>query len=184
MASPIELYLMALLTGGNAPPGVQTDPTEITATNPTTATAVTKLWTLLPGTPQAGTVYGLSCEFTGTWEANALAFNIGIAGSWTQFNPAVGAPSFSAGAVVAGWLNLKVRVLSPATARFALFGSIAETASSVTPSTGQVDVTPLSQTLPIAAGDTIALGVLFGASTAGQALATYGSDWTTTGAQG
>lgn len=33
---------MALLTGGNAPSADQTDPTEITATNPTTATAITK----------------------------------------------------------------------------------------------------------------------------------------------
>jgi len=178
----VAALLLASLTGANAPPSVQTDPTEITATNPTTATAVTKLWPLLPGTPQAGTTYQLTCEFTGTWEGNALAFNIGIAGSWTQFNPAVGAPSFSAGAVVAGWLNLKVRVLSASTARFALFGSIGETASSVTPSTGEVGVTPLSQTLPIAAGNTIALGVLFGASTGGQALATYGSDFTIVGA--
>ena len=179
MSSSVELLLLASLTGGNAPPAVQTDPTSITVTNPTTATALTKLWTLLPGTPQAGTVYGLSCEFTGTWEGNALAFNIGIAGTFTQFNPAVGAPSFSAGAVIAEWLNLTVRVLSATTARFALAGAIAETASSWTPSTGQIAIAELSQTLTIAAGNTIALGVLFGASTAGQAIASYGSTFLT-----
>jgi Protein of unknown function (DUF2793) len=184
VASAIELYLMALLTGGNAPSADQTDPTEITATNPTTATAVTKSWALASGTPQAGTVYRMSTELTGTWEANALAFAVSIGGTWTQFNPAVGAPSFSAGAVIAAWLNLTVRVLSATTARFALSGAIAETASSWTASTGQVSICPLSQTLTIAAGDTIALGLLFGASTAGQAAASYGSTWTCIGAQG
>jgi len=170
---------MALLTGGNAPASIQTDPTEITATNPTTATAITKNWTLLPGTPQAGTVYQLATELTGTGEGNALAFAVSIAGTWIQLNPAVGAPSFSAGAVIAAWLNLTIRVLSATTARFALAGAIAETASSWTPSTGQIAICPLSQTLTIAAGDTIALGALFGASTAGQALASYGSHFVT-----
>jgi hypothetical protein len=184
VASAIELYLMALLTGGNAPASIQTDPTEITATNPTTATAITKSWSLAAGTPQAGTVYGLSTELTGTWEANALAFNVGIAGTFTQLNPSVGAPAFSAGAVFAAWLNLTIRVLSATTARFALAGAIAETASSWTASTGQVSICPLSQTLSIAAGDSIALGIYFGASTAGQAAASYGSTWTCIGAQG
>jgi hypothetical protein len=177
-------FLLASLTGGNAPASVQTDPTEITATNPTTATAITKNWTLLPGTPQAGTVYQLATELTGTGEGNALAFAVSIAGSWVQFNPAVGAPSFSSGAVIAAWLNLTIRVLSATTARFALAGAIAETASSWTPSTGQIAICPLSQTLSIAAGDTIALGLLFGASTSGQAAASYGSTWLTLSAQG
>ena len=175
---------MALLTGGNAPASIQTDPTEITATNPTTATALTKSWSLASGTPQAGTAYQLSTELTGTAEGNAIAFAIAIAGTWTQFNPAVGAPSFSSGAVIAAWLNLTIRVLSATTARFALAGAIAETASSWTPSTGQIAICPLSQTLTIAAGDTIALGILFGASTAGQAAASYGSTWITIGAAG
>jgi hypothetical protein len=177
-------FLLASLTGGNAPASVQTDPTEITATNPTTATALTKAWSLLPGTPQAGTVYQMSTELTGTWEANALAFNVEVGGVWIQLNPSVGASSFSAGAVFAAWLNLTIRVLSATTARFALAGAIAETASSWTASTGQVSICPLSQTLTIAGGDTIALGIYFGASTAGQAAASYGSTWTCIGAQG
>lgn len=184
MASAIELLLLAGLTGGNAPASVQTDATNIVASNPTAATAITRTWGMLPGTPQAGQAYGLTAELTGTWEGNAMAFNIAIAGSWTQFSPAVAAGAFSSGAVIAGWLELTVRVLSANQARFALKGAVSETATSVSPGSGSVALAPLSQTLTVAAGDTLALGVLFGASNGAQGIATYGSDFMTVGSQG
>lgn len=176
-------YLWASLTGGNAPPSVQTDPTSFSSGNVTTAAPITKAWGMVPGTPQAGQVYQLDTEFTGTWEGNAMAFNVQVGSTWAQFSPAVGAPSWSASTVIAGWLLLKVRILSATTARFALGGAIGETASSYTPGTGSIALAPLSQTLTVAAGNTIALGVLFGASSAGQGLASYGSDFTTIGGQ-
>lgn len=175
---------MASLTGGNAPVACGTDPTPFSAPNPTTATAITKAWALAPGTPQAGTVYQLDVEFTGTFEANAMAFQVNIGGVWTQMSPAVAATAWSAGTVIAGWLSLRIRVLSATQARFALAGAVSETATSVTPSTGSAALAPLSQTLTIAAGSTITLGVLFGASNAAQGLASYGSHFLTVGAQG
>lgn len=177
-------FLLASLTGGNAPASPRTDTTNIVASNPVTATAITRTWTMLPGTPQAGQAYGLTTELTGTWEGNALAFNIAINGAWTQFSPAVAAGAFSSGAIIAGWLELTVRVLSATQARFALKGAVSETATSVSPGSGNVALAPLSQTLTVAAGDTLALGVLFGASSGGQGIASYGSNWLAIGAQG
>jgi hypothetical protein len=129
------------------------------------------------GTPQAGTVYQLDCELTLTWEANALAFGVLIGGVFTQFIPSVGAPSFSAGAVLGAWLQLKVRVLSATQARFALVGAIG-TESSYTPGTQQLSIVPVSQTLTIAAADTVSIACYFGASNASQGVATYGSTFT------
>lgn len=174
---------MALLTGGNAPPAVQTDPTEITASNPVAATAITKSWSMAAGTPQAGTVYQLETEFTCTFEAIALAFGVMVGGTFTQMIPSVGAPAFSAGAVLGGWLELKIRVISASQARFALLGAVG-TQSSYTPGTQQLSITPISQTLTIAAADTVSIGCYFGASNASQGIATYGSHFTVIGAQG
>lgn len=179
-------FLLATLTGGNAPPSVQTDATNIPASNPTTATAITKAWGMLPGTPVAGQVYTLTTELTGTWEGNALAFNVGITpaggtAAWTQFNPAIAAGAWTAGTIVGGWLALTVRVLSATQARFAIYGAVSESTVSVTPSTGSAAVAPISQTLAIAAGDSVAIGVLFGASNAAQGIASYGSTFTTIG---
>lgn len=173
------VLLLASLTGGNAPVACSADPTSYNPGNVTTATAFTKFWTMLPGTPSAGTVYMISTEFTGTWQGNALAFAVDVAGTWTSMAPSVGTGAFSSGATIAGWLVLTVRVLSATTARFALAGAIGETASSVTPGSGSVPLAPLSQTLTVAAADNIALGYLFGASSSGQGLATYGSTFLT-----
>jgi Protein of unknown function (DUF2793) len=173
------VLLLASLTGANAPVACSADPTSYNPGNVTTATAFTKSWTMLPGTPSAGTVYQVTTEFTGTWQGNALAFAAGINGTWTQMNPSAGSGSFSSGATIAGWLALTVRVLSSSTARFALAGAIGETASSVTPGSGTIALAPLSQTLAVAASDTLALGYLFGASSSGQGLATYGSTFLT-----
>jgi hypothetical protein len=183
MASALELFLMANLTGGNTPVGCDTDPTSYTVGNVTAMAAITKSWPMLPGTPVAGTVYMLATEFTGTSEESAQAFGVAINGAWTQFNPAVAANVFAANQVVAGWLQMIVRVLSPSTARFALMGGISETTQSVTTLSGSIAMSPLSQTLTISAGATIALGTLYGASSAGQGTATYGSHWLTIGAQ-
>ena len=176
------LYLLASLTGANAPPAVQTDPSGYNTGNVTSATAITKAWSIAPGTPVAGAVYRLEVEFTGTWGANAMAVNVQVGGTWTQFAPSVGAPSWTSGTTIAGSLKMTARVLSSTTARIAVAGSIGETGSSYTPGTGSIALALLSQTLTIAAGDTLALGILFGASTAGQGIASYGSDFTTIGA--
>ena len=172
-------YLLASLTGNNTPPQVATDPSSYSSGNVTAATAVTKAWPALPGTPAAGTVYTLETEFTGTWQGNAMAFLVQAGSTWTQFAPSVGAPAFGGSAVVAGWLKLTVRVLTASTARFALAGAIGETSSSYLPGGASIPLAPLSQTLAVAGGDTIALGVLFGAAAAGQGIATYGSHFTT-----
>jgi|ERR1700722_1367128 len=177
LASAIELYLLAMSTGGNAPPAVQTDATNITQADPTTASAITKSWSLLPGTPQARQAYRLETELTLTWEANALAFGVLVGGTFTQFSPSVGAPSFSAGAVLGAWLELRVRVLSATQARFALFGAMG-TESSYTPGTQQLSIVPVSQTLTIAAADTVSIACYFGASNASQGAASYGSTFT------
>jgi hypothetical protein len=137
----------------------------------------------LPGTPQAGQMYRLEAEFTCTFEAIALAFGVLVGGTFTQMIPSVGAPAFSAGAVLGGWLELKVRVLSATQARFALMGAVG-TQSSYTPGTQQLSITPVSQTLTIAAGDAVSIACYFGASNGAQGLGTYGSTWTTIGAQG
>jgi hypothetical protein len=182
VASSVELLLLASLTGGNAPDICATDATSYSSGNVTTATAVTKAWPLLPGTPQAGTAYELKTEFSGTWEAVAMALNVQVNSTWTQLNPSVGAPSWGTSTVIAGWLELAVRVQTATTARFALKGAIGETASSYTPGSGSIALAPLSQALTIAAASTIALGVYFGSSAAGQGIATYGSTWRVIGA--
>lgn len=175
-------YLMASLTGENAPAQVSTDASSYSPGNITSAGAMTKSWPLLAGTPVAGTVYSLTTEFSGTWEANALAFAVGInngsSTTWTQMNPAVGSSAWAASTVIAGWLSLTVRVLTSTTARVALAGTVSETTTSITPSTGSCGLAPLSQTLTVGAGYTVALGYLFGASNAAQGLATYGSTFT------
>jgi hypothetical protein len=176
-------YLMAMLTGGNAPVACQTDPTSYTPGNVTAGTALTKAWPMLGSTPVAGTVYELSVDFTATFEGNAMAFGVFVNGAFTQMNPAVAATAFTAGTVLSGWLNLAVRVQSASTARFRLAGAVSETTVSVTPSTGSIAYSPLSQTLTVAAAYTVSIGALFGASTSGQGLATYGSYWTTLGSQ-
>ena len=179
-------FLLASLTGGNAPASVQTDTTNIVASNPITAAAITKAYSMAPGTPQAGQVYVLEADFTATWESNAMAFQVGIGSpaAWTQMSPAVAAGAFSGGAVLAGWLRLTIRVLSATQARFALAGAVSETVTSVSPGSGSAPLSPLSQTLTVAAGDAIGLGVLFGASSGPQGLGTYGSTWLAIGAQG
>ena len=183
MSSSVELLLLASLTGANAPVACATDPTPFSAPNPVAAAALTKAWPLTPGTPQAGQVYQLATEITATFEANAMAFAVQIGGTFTQISPAVAATAYGAGTILAGWLVLTVRVLSATTARFALAGAVSETTTSVTPSTGSIALAPLSQTLGIAAGNTIALGVLFGASNAAQGAASYGSTFLSIGAQ-
>jgi hypothetical protein len=187
MASALELFLMANLTGGNTPVGCDTDPTSYTPGNVTAATALSKTWTFLPGTPVAGTVYQLDTELTATLEGNAMAFavalNNGSGVNWTQMNPALSASAYTSGTVIGGWLSLRIRVLSPTTARFALCGALSETTVSVSPTVGSTALAPLSQTLTVAAGTAVTLGVLFGASTSGQGAASYGSSWLTLGAQ-
>lgn len=178
MDAPVA-YLLASLTGLNTPVASQTDATSYNPGNVTTATAVTKAWTMLPGTPAAGTCYHIIAEFTGTFEANALAFDVQVNSAWTQFTPAVAAAAWSSGTVIAGWLDLTVRILTATTARFALKGAIGETATSISSATFQGPLTPVSQTLTIAAADTLALGYHFGASNAAQGIATYGSDFIT-----
>lgn len=179
MATALELFLLASMTGPSAPAVVATDPTQITVSNPTSGTAIVKAWGMVPGTPVAGTVMSIDTELTGTWEGNALAIGVLINGTFTAFTPSVGASSWSAAAVIAGWLRLTVRVLTASTARFAIYGALGETATSVTPGSGTVALTPVSQTLTVAASDTIALGCLFGASNGSQGVATYGSTFVT-----
>lgn len=172
-------YLLASLTGVNTPVASQSDATGFSPGNVTTATAMTKAWTMLPGTPAAGTVYHIITEFTGTFEANALAFDVQIGVTWTQFTPAVAASAWSAGQVIAGWLDLTVRVLTATTARVSLKGAISETTTSISSATFQGALAPVSQSLTIAAGTTLTLGYHFGAGNAAQGLATYGSDFIT-----
>jgi hypothetical protein len=180
MASAIETYLLAMLTGNNAPALVATDPSVYNSGNVAAAAAITKAWPMLPGTPVAGTTYSLETEFSGTWGGNAFGFSVQVGtAAWMQFFPSVGAGSFTSGAAIGGWVKLVIRVLSASTARFALFGGIAETANSWLPSTGQISMNQGSSTLAVAAGNTVALGCLFGASTSGQEITTYGSTWTT-----
>jgi hypothetical protein len=171
------VLLLAQLTGSNAPPQAATDPSGFNIGNVTAGTAITKAWPMLPGTPAAGTVYTLDTEFTGTWKSNALGYGVFIGSTFTQITPSVGAPSFST-EIVAGWLRLTVRVLSATTARVALSGAIGGS-SSYTAAAENVAITPVSQTLTVAGGDTLSIGCYFGASTAGQGLATYGSTFTT-----
>lgn len=178
MDAPVA-YLLASLTGTNTPVASQSDATSYSPGNVTTATAFTKSWTMLPGTPAAGTVYHIITEFTGTFEANALAFDVQIASTWTQFTPAIAAAAWSAGQVIAGWLDLTVRVLTASTARVSLKGAVSETTTSISSSTFQGPLAPVSQSLAIAAGNTLTLGYHFGASNAAQGLATYGSDFLT-----
>jgi hypothetical protein len=182
MASAIETYLLAMLTGNNAPPLVATDPSVYNSGNVTAAAAITKAWPMLPGTPVAGTVYSLETEFSGVWGGNAFGFSVQVGtAAWMQFFPSVGSGSFASAAAIGGAVKLTIRVLSASTARFAIAGTIAETASSWTPSTGQLAMAQGSSTLAIAAGNTVALGCLFGALTTNQNVTTYGSTFTTIG---
>lgn len=178
MDAPVA-YLLAALTGTNTPVASQSDATGYSPGNVTTATAFTKSWPMLPGTPTAPTVYHVITEFTGTAEGNALAFDVQIGATWTQFVPAVAAGAWSAGQTIAGWLDLTVRVLTATTARVSLKGAVSEVTTSISSATFQGPLAPVSQTLTIAAGNTLTLGYHFGAGNAAQGLATYGSDFIT-----
>lgn len=173
--------LLAQLTGANAPPVTATDPSSYGNRNLTSPTALTKSWALLPTTPVPGTVYTLDTEFTATWGAEQLALGVLIAGTFSLFSPYVAASAFSDTEILAGWLRLTVRVQTSSTARFAIYGAIAQAQNSTVPGTGIMPVALLSYTLGIAAADTVAIGCYFGASNASQGISTYGSTFTTIG---
>lgn len=182
MASAIELLTLAR-HAAFPPSAVWTDVSSYSSGNVTAATAITKAWTALSSPPAAGTVYTLDTEFTGTYENNAFSFHALIGGTDHQFLPSVAAGSWSAGTAIGGWLRMTVRVTSPSACTLTLAGAVAETGTSYSPSTGG----PPLATVPVtgaafAAGDSIQIGVLFGASTAGQNITTYGSTFTAAGA--
>lgn len=178
---PATVLLLAQLTGANTPPSVQADASTYASGNVTAATAVTKAWGLLPGTPAAGTVYTLETEFSGTWGTQALSFAVQAGATWTTFSPGIGGSSFSSGETIAGWARVTVRILSGTQAQVTVTGTAAQASAPVTPGFGNLVFAPASQQLTVAAGGTVALGVLFAASSSAQTVKTSGSTWTTAG---
>lgn len=176
--------LLASLTGGNAPPAARADPTLYAVGDVTAGTAVTKAWPMLPGTPQAGTVYVLEAEFTATWGAQEMGFGWFTSGSWTQASPWVAGAAYGTSATLDGRLRLVVRVLSSSTARFSLTLVLTDFRNSLSPGTGTMAVALESYTKTVAAGDTLALGAGWGASAAQQGMTAYGSSFITIGVQG
>lgn len=183
MASTIELLLLAQSSGPGSAPMISTDESSIPSGNVTSATAITKLWPALPGTPAAGQVYELATEFNGVFGGVVTTFYAGIAGSFTSM-AAIGGTFGASGDVINGWLKLTVRVLTATTCRLHLAGSMVDTSANsghiLTGSSG--NAVPISSAvafgITFAASDTIAVGVAFASSAAAQTIETFGSTFT------
>lgn len=182
MASTIELLLLAQLSGPGIPAFAQTDASTIAPGNVTTAMALTKQWSALPGTPTSPQAYELATEFNGTWGAEQLRLYGDIAGTSTLLATigAVFASGASSGDSVNGWLRLTVRVASATTCRLHLAGAINDNTlnSGVIDATGAPITGTVATGIAFAASDTIAISHEFAASSAGQGLTTYGSTFT------
>jgi hypothetical protein len=178
MASTIELLLLAQMSGPGSPVLAQAASATIPSGNATAATLVTQAWTALPGTPAVGTVYTVETEFGGAWEGNSLALAACIAGTYYQFTPDIGSGAFSAGAALAGWLRLTVRVTAASACKISMAGAIVATTTGLAPGSGSVAIATTPSTEPFAGADTIGIGVLFGASNSSQTIICYGSTFT------
>lgn len=183
MASTIELLLLAQQSGPGSAGLASTDISAIPSGNVTAATAVTKLWPALPGTPTAGQAYELATEFNGVFGNQLLTFYADIAGTFTSM-AAVGAAFGSSGDVINGWLRLTVRVLTATTCRLQLAGAMVDTTANgghILSGSGG-NAVPISSAvqfgIAFAASDTIGIGVAFGTSVSGQTVETFGSTFT------
>lgn len=181
MASTLELLLLAQQAA--FPPVVAfTDVSAITVTNQTSATAITKLYTVPPATPAAGTVYTLEAEFGGSWGAVAMTIWADISGTFTQLAIVSGTIGSSAQSV-GGSMRLDVRVTSSTACKLGLSGEIQNISANA-------DITftnaaPLTSaglsSATFAGGDTIGLAVSFASSVSGQHIVTGGSTFTMAG---
>lgn len=183
MASTLELLLLAQLSGPGTPAFAQTDASTIAPGNVTAATALTKQWTALPGTPAVPQAYEVYTEFNGTWGGTALNLYGDIAGTATLLATvgAVFAPSVVSGNSVNGWLRLMVRVASATTCRLHIAGSINDQSLNsgvVTNGTGCAISGTVATGVAFAAADTIAIAYAFSSSVTGQSMTTYGSTFT------
>lgn len=183
MAGTIELLLLAQLSGPGAPVSAQADASGIAPGNVTTATAVTRQWAALPGTPAAPQAYEVFTEFNGVWGGQQLHLYGSIAGASTLLASlgALFVPSAASGDNVNGWLRLTVRVASATACRLHLAGSINDQSLNsgvVTNGTACAISGTVATGIAFAAADTIAISYAFAASVSGQSISTYGSTFT------
>jgi hypothetical protein len=183
MASTIELLLLAQLSGPGTPVFAQADASGIAPGNVTTATAVTRQWAALPGTPAAPQAYEVYTEFNGTWGAQQLHLYADIAGTATLLASlgALFVPSAASGDNVNGWLKLTVRVASATACRLHLAGSINDQTLNggvVTNGTACPISSTVTTGIAFGSADTIAISYAFAASVTGQSISTYGSTFT------
>jgi hypothetical protein len=183
LASTLELLLLAQLSGPGTPVFAQTDASGIAPGNVTTATALTRQWTVLPGTPASPQAYELYTEFNGTWGGERLELFADIAGTSTLLAQvgAIFAPSVASGDSVNGWLRLMVRVASATACRLHMAGSINDNSLNsgvVTNGTGCPISGTVTTGIAFAGADTIAISHAFSSSSSSQGLTTFGSTFT------
>jgi hypothetical protein len=176
VASALELYLLALLSGPASPDFTLTDTSSIATGNVTSQTLITAAYPTLPGAP-AGTIYELKVPFGGTWGAQLMTVSADIAGTYTAL-AVVGAAAGSSGDTIGGTMILTAAVVSGTTCRLSLSGSLADLTVSgghLLSSSGVPLASNVLTGVAFTGGNTIALAVEFGGSTAGQGINTGGS---------
>jgi hypothetical protein len=184
VASTIELLLLAQQSAF-PPPAAWTDLTAVTVTNNTAAAAVTRSWPALPGTPTAGTVYQVECDFGGSFGAVAMGVYAGIAGTYTKL-ATVDAGFGTNGQSIGGSMSMTLRVTSSSLCEASLSGAI-QNISANPHITGSGNVVPLTSagivgSIAIAAGNAITIGVNFASSVSGQHVGCSGSTFWAYGA--
>jgi hypothetical protein len=160
----------------------QTSTLSVNTGNVTVKTDITTGYTL--NSAVVGTVAEVATDFNGVWGGQLLTFYADINGTFTQVGLPVGAvfgSGVASGDAVAGWGRMVFRVVSATTVRVHLEGAIFDStqnsghiSTSTQVNLGGTDVTGVT----FAAGDTLAIAIAFGGSTAGQTIITEGSDFT------
>jgi hypothetical protein len=176
VASTLELYLLALLSGPASPDFTLTDTSSISTGNVTSQTLITAAYPTLPGAP-AGTVYELKVPFGGVWGNQLMTIYADIAGTYTSL-AVIGAAAGSSGDTIGGTMALAAAVVSGTTCRLSLSGTFADltVASGHLLSTSTIALASNVLTgVAFTGGNALALAIAFGGSTAGQGINTGGS---------
>jgi hypothetical protein len=125
VAGPLNVSSGATTSASSLSGGViitQVDNSFRTQTNPTSPSAMCEVWPIPEGDPVEGTAYRLSVPFTGTWQGNALTFNIAAFGQQIG-SVTVGGDLMSAGADFGGDVVAKL-IISQTGSSGILAGSV------------------------------------------------------------
>jgi hypothetical protein len=176
-------YVSASSAGVSGPVVIsQTSTATIPSGNVTAKTDITAVATA--GSSDAGTIYEITTWFNGTWGGQLLTFYADINGAFTQVGLPVGAvfgTGVASGDAVSGWVRMVFQVVSATTMRIHLEGQIFDS----TQNSGHISTSTqvglggtVATGVTFAAGDTLAIAIAFGGSTAGQTIITEGSELT------